>query len=128
MTILNIAAAALTDTAAQATEETLDFGERVVYALEMTAVGLIAVFAVLTLLFLIVKLVGRIVAGGTAKKEKTAETPAPEPSAAKTETDGGELAAVISAAVAAYLSAEQAGGEEAPGFRVVSFRRSDLQK
>lgn len=68
--------------------------------------------------------------GGARKSaEKKKETPAPAPSvspaAQETETEAAEsdeeLAAAITAAVAAFRAAE---GEYTGGFRVVSFRKA----
>lgn len=114
----------------------LSFGERLEYALQGTVTGLLMVFAVLALLWGILTL-SRVVFYDIPKKRKAAEentaetvteaaeTPAPveeitEPAYAE---DDGELAAVITAAVAAMIESGEYGEEFAGGFRVVSFKR-----
>lgn len=97
------------------------------YAGQMTLLGMLMVFAVLALLWGILAIFKAIFAGKTPKEkkpeaEKTAplqETPAP---VAEEQSDDAELVAVITAAVAAYMSDE---GDPAAngGFRVVSFKR-----
>ena len=90
---------------------------------EVTGLGLIAVFAIIALIFVVIKALG---AGlGSGKKEKKKEAPAPEPvkeepAPAPAEVpaaqDDSELIAVLAAAISAYC------GEPVTKFRVVSFK------
>lgn len=111
----------------------LSFGERLEYALQGTVTGLLMVFAVLALLWGILTL-SRVVFYDIPKKRKAAEentaetvteaaeTPAPVEDAYA--EDDGELAAIITAAVAAMIESGEYGEEFAGGFRVVSFKRT----
>ncbi len=114
----------------------MTFAERLEYALQGTATGMLMVFAVLTLLWLIVALTGKILGPKSEKeKEKPAEkvpakpvtpvvtAPAAAPAAPALQDDG-ELAAVITAAIAAMLESGDYKNEFVGGFRVVSFKRS----
>lgn len=99
----------------------MTLGERLIYGLRMTAVGMLIVFAVLGVIYLIMLLSGMFF--GRAGKKK----PEPEPIAEPVAEEGLDpaLVAVLTAAVAAVLAEEaQASGTEAPAFRVVSFRRT----
>jgi len=99
--------------------------ERWIYAGEMTLLGILMVFSVLAILWLVLSLFSYI---GSKKKEEKAERksePAPAPTPVREEPkamDDAALVAVLTAAVAAYMADN---AEEAPkgGFRVVSFRR-----
>lgn len=118
------------------------FGERLEYAVQGTATGILMVFGVLTLLTLILygskyvfydipnkKREARI-----AAKKKSAEMSATDPTdndavapaevTAQRSEDEGELIAVITAAVAAMIESGEYKNEFAGGFRVVSFKRS----
>jgi predicted lipid-binding transport protein (Tim44 family) len=112
----------------------MNFVERAGYAGRMLLVGMLAVFAVLTLIWGVLAL-SRIFLAGTADK-KPAEAPkaAPAPKApaapaapavVPAAADDAATVAAISAAIAAYLAAENGGKAEdyVGGFRVVSFRR-----
>ena len=100
------------------------------YAGQMTLLGMMMVFSVLAILWGVLTVFKLIFASNKKKtqsvKEIKAET---EKSADVTDvpvssSDDAELVAVITAAVAAYMSAEQ-GTEVSPnGFRVVSFRKT----
>ena len=118
--------------------EDLDFSERVEYAIQGTATGLVMVFAVLSLLAIIVSLSkvalydlprkAKEAADAKAKaksenKEEISAQAEPAPIAPVAETDDGELIAVITAAVAAAIENSDYGSEFASGFRVVSFNR-----
>ena len=95
----------------------LSFGEAALYGLQMLLIGMLIVFAVLTLLWFAIALFGRIVgAGSTAAKPVTEKKPEPSVAPAAS-TDDTELIAVLTAAIAAMESAP------ATRFRVVSFRR-----
>lgn len=121
-------------------ELNLTFAERIEYALQGTVTGMLMVFSVLTLLALIVsisKIVFYTIPQKRAeKKEKArqealaknaapAEPVAPVTPAPVAETqDDGELAAVITAAIAAMIDSSEYKNEFVGGFRVVSFKRS----
>jgi Na+-transporting methylmalonyl-CoA/oxaloacetate decarboxylase gamma subunit len=119
------------------------FEERLEYALQGTATGMIMVFAVLGLLCLILygsKFVFYDIPNKKrekaikVKQESLANAPQPavEVTQSVSETvapapvaqDDGELAAVITAAIAAMLESEEYKNEFVGGFRVVSFKRS----
>ncbi len=117
----------------------MTFAERFAYAMQGTATGMLMVFAVLTLLAIIVSITGKLLGPKSEKKlEKTekpkavstpAATPAvtesaPAPAAAESVQDDGELAAVITAAIAAMIESGDYKNEFVGGFRVVSFKRS----
>ena len=99
--------------------EQLPFGEAALYGLQMLLIGMLIVFSVLSLLWLLLELTGSFF----KKRGATASTPAPkkvEPVVASTPVaanDDLELIAVLTAAVAAMESAPAAR------FRVVSFKR-----
>jgi sodium pump decarboxylase gamma subunit len=116
----------------------LDFGQRLEYALQGTVTGMLMVFGVLSLLAVI--LYGsKFVFNDLPNKKKikaqksaaaqVSEAAAPEavatPTAPVAEQNDGELAAVITAAVAAMLEGEEYKNEFVGGFRVVSFKRSE---
>ena len=115
----------MTETAA-AVERT--FADNLGLAGQMTLQGLGTVFLVLAILWgamtLFKLLLHDLPAKRKAAAQKKAEAEAPEPEAvpAQTETDPGELIAVISAAVAACRA--EAGEPDPTGFRVVSFKKT----
>ena len=106
--------------------------ERMTYAFEMTALGILAVFAVLAILWGVLALFKVFMYDMPQKKAnatKKAE-PAPvvvdEPAVVTpvASSNDDEVVAVIMAAISAYISADPALAEEyAGGFRVVSFKR-----
>lgn len=120
-------------------ESPLDFGQRLEYALQGTVTGMLMIFGVLSLLAIILygsKFVFNDLPNKKkikAQKSAAAQTPvaesAPEavtaPVAPASEQNDGELAAVITAAVAAMLEGEEYKNEFVGGFRVVSFKRSE---
>ena len=95
----------------------------------MILFGMVMVFAVLALLWLILAIFKVIFAGREPKKEKEAIEPKTQaaPAAASAPvtvaTDDTALIAVLTAAVAAYRVSEENGSPT--GFRVVSFRRTN---
>ena len=120
----------------------MTFGERFEYALQGTVTGMLMVFAVLGLLFGIVSL-SKVFLYDIPNREKnkskrfnkvapvvvTEKAPAPITVSDLTpveeeRADDGELAAVITAAIAAMLDSEEYKNEFVGGFRVVSFKRS----
>lgn len=118
----------------------LSFDERLEYALQGTATGMLMVFAVLTLLCLIlygskyvfydipnIKREKKIAAKKAELKacaEEFAAVNENEPEDVVVAQDDGELVAVITAAVAAMLESDEYKNEFVGGFRVVSFKRS----
>jgi Na+-transporting methylmalonyl-CoA/oxaloacetate decarboxylase gamma subunit len=119
-------------------EKPESFGERVEIALQGTATGMIMIFAVLGLLAVIVslsKLICYDIPNKKKERARAAHTPATAPSApvetvqeapaiSEPVTDDGELAAVITAAIAAMIESGEYKNEFIGGFRVVSFKRS----
>ena len=119
------------------------FDDRLGYAVQGTVTGIVMVFAVLTLLCLILyasKLVfydipnkkrereiakknAKVEASIVAEKEK--EDQIDEVSAPVAVQDDGELVAVITAAVATMIESSEYKNEFVGGFRVVSFKRSE---
>ena len=118
------------------------FGERFEYALQGTVTGMLMVFSVLGLLFGIVSL-SKVFLYDIPNREKnkskkfnkvapvvvTEKAPAPITVSdlapvAEERVDDGELAAVITAAIAAMLDSEEYKNEFVGGFKVVSFKRS----
>ena len=121
-------------------DEIPPFTERVEIALQGTVTGMVMVFAVLALLAIIVSASKVVFYDIPSKKREEAHkvsTPAPEaiatpvapvavPEAAPVQdtVDDGELAAVITAAIAAMIESGDYKNEFVGGFRVVSFKRS----
>ena len=118
----------------------MSFGERAEYALQGTVTGMLMVFAVLGLLYGIVTL-SRVVFYDLPNKKKEIKPKKKgkkvvvveddeevsalcDPTVIVPEHDEGELAAVITAAIAAMLDSEEYKNEFVGGFRVVSFKRS----
>lgn len=120
----------------------LKMSERVEYALQGTVTGLLMVFAVLALLWLVVSFSKVIFydlprkARESAKSEAEAQNKAETESAyipqaaapAETGDNDGELIAVITAAVAAAIESGEYGNEFSSGFRVVSFKRANTDR
>ena len=118
----------------------MEFSERLEYALQGTVTGMLMVFAVLGLLFGIVSLskvflydIPNREKNKGKKENKSAPAAAPAPvvesapvaaPAVEESADDGEIAAVITAAIAAMLDSEEYKNEFVGGFRVVSFKRS----
>lgn len=104
--------------------------ERLAMTGEMILVGLGMVFAVLATLWGVLTIFKLVFAKPEKKKAEpkpapaVEEAPTYEPETVAEATDDGELVAVITAAVAAYMASEEP--DAAPnGFRVVSFRRAN---
>lgn len=111
-----------------AEEVKASFSERVATGLGNLVLGMLVVFAVLTVLWLVLEFVGRLFANAdkkaAAKKAEEAAknpAPAPAPAVAEEEDNEEEIVAAITAAVALMLEAENG---EAPAFKVVSFRKT----
>ena len=104
-------------------------GERLVYSLEMTLLGLGAVFSVLAIIWAVLALF-KVFSTASAKKEAKEKVSAPAPVAvpnAVTEpeqSDDDATVAAIMAAISAYISSDEKLSEEySGGFRVVSFKK-----
>lgn len=104
--------------------------ERLELAGQMTLLGMVMIFAVLAILWGILVIFHKIMARDTETPTQVIKVaPAPAPAAAAVSVaavsnDDEVIAAVIAAAVAAYMADE--GNTETAyngGFRVVSFRR-----
>ena len=126
----------------------MTFSERLEYALQGTATGMVMVFAVLALLWGIVSLSkvffydipnkkkerarevkqeASIIAAQPVAPEKAPKAqaqPAPVQAPVAQAMDDGELAAVITAAIAAMIESGDYKNEFVGGFKVVSFKRS----
>lgn len=119
-----------TDTAGNVVKEELNtmamsFGERAIYCLQRTLIGLGIVFAVLALIMLVLYISKYIFtksdsASGSKKSSKADETPAAEPAPAPVASDDGAIVAAIVAAITAMRENEN----DPAGFRVVSFKRA----
>ena len=111
----------------------LSFTERIPYAVQGIATGMLMIFAVLILLAVIVSLSKYFFAPATPKAKseekpteavKPAPAPAPVAAPAPVQSADDQLVAVLTAAVAAMIdSSEEYRSEFASGFRVVSFKR-----
>lgn len=105
------------------------------YSGQMTLLGMVMVFAVLAILWLVLSIFKIFFAGKTQKAQKPQKTeavkravekaaaPAPAQTVATVNTRDEELIAVLTAAVAAYMSEESGTEVSVDGLRVVSFRR-----
>ena len=116
---VGIASFATTD----AEETVKTFGERTIEALTNSLLGMLVVFSVLTIIFIVIKLVGLIFVAKdkkAAEKVKTETTTKIEEPTAK-DGDDGELAAAIIAAISMYRESENI---KAPAFRVVSYKKA----
>ena len=116
------------------------FGERLEYALQGTVTGMVMIFAVLASLTIILYISKYVFYDIPNKKEQDSSSDAQvdssasvsvaqAPAAVSVQTatyvqDDGELAAVITAAIAAMIESGDYKNEFVGGFRVVSFKRS----
>ena len=109
--------------------------ERIEYSLKMTALGLIAVFSVLAIIWAVLTLFRlfstKPTTDGPSPKKAQEESVNPAPPVQKTEAvpvtvtnnDDATVAAII-AAISAYIASDdQLAQEYTGGFRVVSFKR-----
>lgn len=119
--------------ALDSTAEKLPIGERVTYALQVSLIGMLAVFAVLTIIWGALVLMRIVIETITKQKNKNNQgsdtdepaVEAPAEAASPVDSDDEQLVAVITAAVAAARADEaKKDGKTAGGFRVVSFRRT----
>ncbi len=96
-------------------------------AAEVTILGMLMIFAVLSILWAVLAIFKLLFVG---KTEKAAQAPKTEPTVVappvvEESADDGELIAVITAAIEAYRATEDGmDSASASGFRVVSFRRA----
>ena len=124
---------------------TAPMGDRLIYGLQLTATGLLTVFAVLGIIYFVMLLSRAALhrepekpaqsapapaqqtaplSGPVTRAELSVSAPAAPPVAAAPASDDA-LIAVLTAAVAAVLADEAAAnGTAVPSFRVVSFQRS----
>lgn len=151
MSVSVLAAEPASDGAADAQDGKLDmslkpesFNDRLGYAVQGTVTGILMVFAVLVLLTLILYVSKYVfydipnrdkekardvenaasVISATPVAATAAPAPAEDSAPAPTAVDDGELAAVITAAIAAMIESGEYKNEFVGGFRVVSFKRS----
>ncbi len=114
---------------------TAPMGERLTYGLQMTATGLLTVFAVLGIIFFAMQITRMVLHRNAEKPAAAAPQPiaplsapvtrAEAPAAPTAPASDDALIAVLTAAVAAVLADEAAAaGTPVPSFRVVSFQRS----
>ncbi len=99
------------------------------YAGQMTLLGMMMVFSVLAILWGVLTVFKFIFASNKKTKSVKEIKEVTEKNTAVTEapasaSDDAELVAVITAAVAAYMSSEQETEVSPNGFRVVSFRKA----
>ena len=107
--------------------------ERIEYALQMTLLGLGAVFAVLTLIWLILVIFKIFLydlknkskkTENTENKSNVEQTVVEQPSTTVSQSSNDSTVAAIIAAISAYISDDaELSKEYANGFRVVSFKR-----
>ena len=123
--VISLSASTSAPETTAAAEEVMELGERVSYALNLLIQGMIIVFAVLAILWLVLAIFRFLFSRSEEKAEKRetgdAELPADAQIPAAAAPDD-EVLAVITAAVAAALEAED-NPAYSGGFRVVSFRR-----
>ena len=110
------------ETAETTAESALSFGERVSTGLGTALLGMLTIFFMLTVLFIMMKLMSAVLGKSGKKAEKSVPVtlPAkdPVPVAVQTEAeDEEETVAAIVAAISAYT------GSSPASFRVVSFKR-----
>lgn len=110
------------ETVETTTESALSMGERVSTGLSTALLGMVTIFVMLTVLFLMMKLMSAIFAGSGKKAEKSVPVtlPAKDPvpvAIQETADDDEETVAAIVAAISAYT------GNSPASFRVVSFKR-----
>ena len=104
-----------------------NFGEKVTLSLTTIVIGLLVVFAVLTIIMLVIMLVGKIFLTIDKKKaEKSqpasvAQPEEPEVAVEASEEDEGGLVAAITVAIAQCLE------EPVGSFRVVSFKKTSTK-
>lgn len=109
--------------------DSLPWGDRLNFMGVGVLLGMVVIFAVLSLLWIILEIFGKIASGGkSAAKAAPAPAPAPTPApvlapVAPVQTDDAAIVAAITAALAVYMEAEGAKNSSVNGFRVVSFKK-----
>ena len=108
----------------------MSFGERVGQALTNLVLGMAVVFSVLTILYIVILLVGKIFvacekkkSAASTKNENESQAVSTIKEAEQTDNDGAIVAA-ITAAIAEVMSSE---GTSPVGFRVVSFKKTNAK-
>lgn len=114
--------AAVPETVEATAETTLSIGERVSKGLGTSLLGMATIFVMLTVLFIMMKLMSAVFGKNDKKAEKSVPAALPEkapaPVTVQTEAeDEGETVAAIVAAISACT------GSSPASFRVVSFKR-----
>lgn len=109
--------------------DSLSWGDRLNYMGVGVLMGMVVIFAVLALLWLILEIFGAIARNGQRAADTPAPAPAPEvtapapvPETAPAMSDE-EIVAAITAALAVYLEEAKATTPSINGFRVVSFKK-----
>ena len=106
--------------------DSLSLGDRFNYMWVGVLVGMLFVFSVLALLWLILEAFGAVACKGEKAAQPApavvAPAPAPVPETASTENDE-EIVAAITAALAVYMEEAKAANPSINGFRVVSFKK-----
>ena len=106
--------------------DSLSLGDRFNYMWVGVLVGMLVVFSVLALLWLILEAFGAVARKGEKAAQPApavvAPAPAPVPETASTENDE-EIVAAITAALAVYMEEAKAANPSINGFRVVSFKK-----
>ena len=108
--------------------DSLSLGDRLNYMWVGVLVGMLVVFSVLALLWLILEAFGAVARKGKKADKATpapsmvAPAPAPVSETASTENDE-EIVAAITAALAVYMEEAKVANPSINGFRVVSFKK-----
>ena len=107
--------------------------ERISYSIEMTVLGMVAVFAVLAIIWFVLSLFKVFLYDATNKKQSSNVEVKAEPTVKQVEkpveavpaTDSNDATvAAIMAAISAYIAEDpELSAQYADGFRVVSFKR-----
>ena len=110
--------------------DTLSWGDRFSYMGIGVVMGMVVIFAVLSLLWLILEAFGAVARRGQ-KKPVTAPAASAAPAAApvtpaampEADTNEEEIVAAITAALSVYMEEAKAANPSINGFRVVSFKK-----
>ena len=106
--------------------DTLTWGDRLNYMGTGVLMGVVVVFAVLALLWLILEIFGAVARRGqSAPTASKVQAPAPvvETAPVAPVANDDEIVAAITAALAVYLEEAKASSPSVSGFRVVSFKK-----
>ena len=103
-----------------------EIGDRLQVAVQTVVLGMLIVFSVLAILWIILEIAGRVATKNTATEKaqpaEVIEAASTTPEQTSYENDE-EIVAAITAAITLMLEAENAPGTS-KGFRVVSFKRT----